>query len=170
MWGRVLAERFLFTKKSNAIKIIECCCILINYYCWQAPSAYLPSRARRMTSFVKISCSVGVERLPPRPVPFVVGPFFHFWNRYFYAQAQCPSVGWSWRASRMTTFFKNSSVSWEVYRFLRCCLPGPSQSDVLYIVFWVYGANCVNHRVFMFLCLIFWCLISYIFVTERVVC
>ena len=65
-------------KKSNAIKIIECCCILIIYYCWQASRATLPSRARRMTSFVKISCSVGVERLTLRGVLLLLTLFFIF--------------------------------------------------------------------------------------------
>jgi hypothetical protein len=64
----------------NSIRneIIECCCILINYYCWQASSAYLPSRARRMTSFVKISCSVGVERYTARWVLLLLELFFAF--------------------------------------------------------------------------------------------
>ena len=135
--------------------VVECCCILIIYYCWQAPSASLPSRARRMTSFVILFRSVGVERLAPRPAVLLLALFFTFGNLLFDAPAQCLSVGWSWRASRMTTFFKNSFISWEVYRFLRWCLPGPFLSDVLYIVLSVYGVNCVNHRVFMFLCLFF---------------
>ncbi len=57
---------------------VECCCILIIYYCWQASSATLPSRARRMTSFVKIFRSVGVERVAPRWVLLLLALFFIF--------------------------------------------------------------------------------------------
>ena len=63
------------------IVVVECCCILIIYYCWQASSASLPSRARRMTSFVKIFRSVGVERLPLSVVLLLL-TFFRFWNRF----------------------------------------------------------------------------------------
>ena len=90
--------------------VVEYCCILIIYYCWQAPSAYLPSRAGEMASFVKNSCFVYVNRLPARPPPFVVGSFFHLGTFLLIAQAQCLSVGRSWRASRMTILFKNSSI------------------------------------------------------------
>ena len=103
-------ERFLIATNLQVL-FFKCCCILIIYYCWQASSAYLPSRARRMTSFVKIFRSVGVERLTTTTGLFVVGSFFHIWNLLFDAPAQCQSVGWSWRAGRMTIFFKNSSIS-----------------------------------------------------------
>ena len=110
--GRILAERFLIaTNIQMLFFIVECCCILIIYYCWQASSATLPSRARRMTSFVKIFRSVGVERLSLRSVLLLLTLFFTCWTLLFDAPAQCLSVGWSWRASRMITFFKKSSIS-----------------------------------------------------------
>ena len=102
----------------NEIIVVECCCILIIYYCWQASSASLLSRARRMTSFVKNSCFVYVIGLAPQTGSFVVGSFFHIWTLLFDAPARCLSVGWSWRAGRMTSFFKNSPISSEVYRLL----------------------------------------------------
>ena len=57
-----------------------------------------------MASFVESSCFVYVIGLPPRPRSFVVGSFFHLGTLLLIAQAQCLSVGRSWRASRMTTF------------------------------------------------------------------
>ena len=95
-----LRRDFFSPNKSirNEIIVVECCCILIIYYCWQAPSAYLPSRAGEMASFVKNSCFVYVSGLAPRPCSFVVGSLFHLRTLLLIAQAQCLSVGWSWRA------------------------------------------------------------------------
>ena len=81
--------------------VVECYCILIIYYCWEASSAYLPSRAGQMASLVKNSCFVYVNGLAPRPSCFVVGSFFHLRTLLLIAQARCLSVGRSWRASRM---------------------------------------------------------------------
>ena len=87
--GRVSTDRFHFTIKiQRFLFIVECCCILIIYYCWQAPSAYLPSRAGEMASFVKNSCSVYVNGLLPRPRSFVVGSFFHLGTLLLIAQAK----------------------------------------------------------------------------------
>ena len=111
--GRVSTDRFHFTFKIQMLLfiVVECCCSFIIYYCWQAPSAYLLSRAGEMDSFVKNSCFVHVNGLSPRPACFVVGSFFHLRTLLLIAQARCLSVGWSWRASRMTIFLKNSLIS-----------------------------------------------------------
>ena len=73
-------RRSFVAPPSNKTHIVsvECCCILIIYYCWQASSASLPSRARRMTSFVKIFRSVGVERLALTGVLLLLTLFFIF--------------------------------------------------------------------------------------------
>ena len=89
------------------VVVVECCCILIIYYCWQASSAYWCSRARRMTSFVKNSRFVYVIGLAWQAGSFVVDSCFHNWTLLFDAPARCPSVGWRWRAGRLTTFSKN---------------------------------------------------------------
>ena len=59
-----------------------------------------------MASFVKNSCFVCLIGLPGELGPFVVGSFFHLGTLLLIAQAQCLSVGGSWRAGRMTSFFQ----------------------------------------------------------------
>ena len=78
MGDQSLRRDFCSQKKHSNRNEIKCCCILIIYYCWQASSATLPSRARRMTSFVKIFRSVGVERLPLRSLLLLLALFFIF--------------------------------------------------------------------------------------------
>ena len=61
----------------------------------------MPSRAGEIASFVKNSCFVYVIGRAPRLGSFVAGSFFHLGTLLLIAQAQCLSVGLSWRASRM---------------------------------------------------------------------
>ena len=97
-----------------------------------------------MSSFVKNSRFVYVIGLASKPCSFVVGSFFHLGTLLLIAQAQCLSVGGSWRAGRMTSFFKKSCFGKEVYRFLRGCRKGSLKSVVLIVVLIAYVQHGVQ--------------------------
>ena len=94
-----------------------------------------------MASFVKNSCFVYVIGRPAEPLPFVVGSFFHLGTLLLIAQAQCLSVGRSWRASRMAICFQKLVDFVRSVSIFAMVSQGASQERRLYIVLLAYGQH-----------------------------